>query len=115
MPIMADLTVKTGIHQKIKPLTKTLGTWEHPTQSGWELKELLNALNSDEVNLKGIARNIQDSLKFEVDFIQYIIQLHFPTFYSLHGLFQMFRDLCSSTFILSLCAGCSWSWISMQL
>ena len=28
--VMPDLTVKTEIHQKIEPLTKTLGTCEHP-------------------------------------------------------------------------------------
>ena len=30
MPVLADLTVKTEIHQKVEPLAKTLGTWEHP-------------------------------------------------------------------------------------
>ena len=29
MPVLAGLTVKTEIHQKIEPLAKNLGTWEH--------------------------------------------------------------------------------------
>ena len=74
MPVLADLTVKTEINQKIEPLAKTLGTWEHPdfkrvlnsdeegddrkclilfkiwtNNNGWELKELLNSLNNNEL------------------------------------------------------------------
>ena len=37
MPVLADLTVKTEINQKIEPLAKTLGTWEHP-----DFKRVLN-------------------------------------------------------------------------
>ena len=47
MPVLADLTVKTEIHQKIEPLTKTLGTWKHP-----DFREFLTLMK------KGMTENV---------------------------------------------------------